>query len=282
MGDDAHEQGRERAEDAKRTAEELAKTEEERARTEAERLVAEALTGPMTQEMLRQLGLIYGGLILIGLYMVQPFLTAPSLDASAKVSILAFSVAIPLLAALVMVNRQEAFRGRQTPSITVTLGRVVAQLAAFVGIVAGFWHITWIAGVGIPGCRGRGSRRSLGRLLAPGKDERADVLSAETSPATQLRLSAAITRAVAGPASPVREPNTSPYATRRSQIYQFFVFLDSLLTCPNTARESVPSVFATLHAALVTTYHAQPEPDQCAEQRHDDGVEPQRPGEAPE
>ena len=115
MGDDAHEQARETAEEAKRTAEELARTEEERARTEAERLGAEALTGPMTQEMLRQLGLIYGGLILIGLYMVQPFLTAPSLDASAKVSFLAFSVAIPLLAALVMVNRQEAFRGRQTP-----------------------------------------------------------------------------------------------------------------------------------------------------------------------
>jgi hypothetical protein len=55
-------------------------------------------------------------------------------------------VAIPLLAALVLVNRQEAFRGRPTASVTVTIARVVAQLAAFVGIVAGFWHITWIAG----------------------------------------------------------------------------------------------------------------------------------------
>ena len=33
--------------------------------------------------------------------MVQPFLTAPTLDASAKISIVAFAVAIPLLAALV-------------------------------------------------------------------------------------------------------------------------------------------------------------------------------------
>ena len=79
--------------------------------------------------------------------MVQPFLTAPSLDASSKVSIFAFSVAIPLLAALVMVNRQEAFRVRRTSSVTVTMAHVVAQLAAFVGIVAGFWHITWVAGV---------------------------------------------------------------------------------------------------------------------------------------
>jgi hypothetical protein len=86
-------------------------------------------------------------LILIGVYMVQPFLTAPSLDASAKISIVAFAVAIPLPAALVMVNRQEAFRGGLTPSVTVTVARAVAQAAAFVGIVAGFWHITWIAGV---------------------------------------------------------------------------------------------------------------------------------------
>ena len=141
MGEDEeYERAREKAEEAGRTA-------EERARAEAERLKQDVLTGSMKQEVVRQQGLIYGGLILIGLYMVQPFLTAPSLDASAKVSIVAFSVAIPLLAALVVVNRQEAFRGRLTPSVTVTVARVVAQGAAFVGIVAGFWHITWVAGV---------------------------------------------------------------------------------------------------------------------------------------
>jgi hypothetical protein len=39
--------------------------------------------------------------------LVQPFLTAPSLDRSATICVVAFSVAIPLLAALVLVNRQE-------------------------------------------------------------------------------------------------------------------------------------------------------------------------------
>lgn len=137
--DEAHERVRASAEEAARTATEHAKAE-------AERLKAE-ITGPMSQEVLRQQGLIYGGLILIGVYMVEPFLTAPSLDASATISILAFAVAIPLLAALVMVNRQEAFRGRRTPSVMVTVAQAVAQSAAFVGIVAGFWHITWVAGV---------------------------------------------------------------------------------------------------------------------------------------
>jgi cation transport ATPase len=133
---------------ARASAEEAARTATEHAKAEAERLKAEMLTGPMSQEVLRQQGLIYGGLmILIGVYMVEPFLTAPSLDASATTSILAFAVAIPLLAALVMVNRQEAFRGRRTPSVMVTVAQAVAQSAAFVGIVAGFWHITWVAGV---------------------------------------------------------------------------------------------------------------------------------------
>jgi hypothetical protein len=96
---------------AREAAQELARAAQERAKADAERLKAEALplTGPMAREVLGRLGLIYGGLILIGVYMVQPFLTAPSLDASAKVSVIAFSVAIPPLAALVMVNRQEAF-----------------------------------------------------------------------------------------------------------------------------------------------------------------------------
>jgi cation transport ATPase len=138
--DEAHERVRASAEEAARTATENAKAE-------AERLKAEMLTGPMSQEVLRQQGLIYGGLILIGVYMLEPFPTAPSLDASATISILAFAVAIPFLAALVMVNRQEAFRGRRTPSVMVTVAQAVAQSAAFVGIVAGFWHITWVAGV---------------------------------------------------------------------------------------------------------------------------------------
>jgi fatty acid desaturase len=46
-----------------------------------------------------------------------------------------------------MVNWQETFRGRETKSRTVGVARAVAQLAAFVGVVAGFWHIWWVAGV---------------------------------------------------------------------------------------------------------------------------------------
>src|SRR6266487_3719323 len=92
---------------------------------------------------------MYVGLIGIGAILVQPFLTARSLDLSAKICVISFSVAIPLLAALVMVNQQEAFRRRRTPSVLVAIARSVALSGSFVGVVAGFWHILWIAGVGM-------------------------------------------------------------------------------------------------------------------------------------
>jgi O-antigen/teichoic acid export membrane protein len=101
------------------------------------------------QESLRQLNLIYSGLIGIGVVWVQPFLTAPSLDLSATICVVAFSVAIPLLAALVALNWQESFRRRMAKSATVTIAQVVAQTCAFIGVVAGFWHILWVAGVGM-------------------------------------------------------------------------------------------------------------------------------------
>jgi hypothetical protein len=118
----------------------------EYARYEAERISQDP---ELQQEWIRQFNWSYAGLLGIGALMVQPFLTADSLDVSATISVVAFSVAIPLLAGLVMVSWQESFRRRMTGSRIVTATRPVAQLAAFVGLVAGFWHIDWIAGVGL-------------------------------------------------------------------------------------------------------------------------------------
>jgi hypothetical protein len=136
----------EQAQEEARRATEEAQASADQAIADAERVKAEALTGASQHEGLMQQGAIYGGLIGIAVVMVQPFLIATSLDTSATICIVAFSVAIPLLAALVLVNRQEVFRGRRSPSVTIVVTQSIAQLAAFVGIVAGFWHIYWIAG----------------------------------------------------------------------------------------------------------------------------------------
>jgi hypothetical protein len=103
----------------------------------------------LEQEWIRQNNLIYGGLIGIGVVLVQPFLTATSLDFAAWICIVAFSIAIPLLAGLVLVSEQEAFERRASGSKLVTVAKGTAMGIAFIGIVAGFWHITWIAGVGM-------------------------------------------------------------------------------------------------------------------------------------
>jgi hypothetical protein len=125
----------------------------ERRKQDAERIKqkAESLEKDpeLQEEWIRQDNLIYAGLLAVGIVMVQPFLTAASLDRSAIICVVSWSVAVPLLAALLMVNRQETFRRRRTDSRTVTAARPFALLAACVGLVAGFWHIHWIAGVAV-------------------------------------------------------------------------------------------------------------------------------------
>jgi hypothetical protein len=101
------------------------------------------------REWVRQNNLANAGLIGAALIMVQPFLAASRLDVAATICVVSFAVAIPLLAALVLVGQQETFRQQPTKSVLVTLTKPVAQGSWFLGIVAGFWHATWIAGVAI-------------------------------------------------------------------------------------------------------------------------------------
>jgi hypothetical protein len=78
---------------------------------DAERAKAEAMSGGMKKEELRQLGLIYGGLIGVAVVMVQPSRGDLAQPLRRDLHI-AFAVAIPLMTGLVMLNRQEAFRRR--------------------------------------------------------------------------------------------------------------------------------------------------------------------------
>ncbi|WP_350275233.1 hypothetical protein [Kribbella sp. HUAS MG21] len=124
--------------------EQAAVAEAEQLRADAE----EAKTDPAVQEeWIRQSNLIYGGLAAAGLVVVQPFLTASPLDLTATICVVAFAVAIPLLAALLVLNRQEAFRRQVTRSRLVSLAKSIAEASAFVGLTAAFWHISTLAGV---------------------------------------------------------------------------------------------------------------------------------------
>jgi hypothetical protein len=119
-----------------------------KARADAEAAVHKHMADPDVQkEWIRQNGLMYGALIAIGVVMVQPFLQVSDLDMSAKICVVSFAIALPVLSALVLVTHQENFRQRATRSKLVEVGRNVGQLAAVIGVGAGFWHISWLAGV---------------------------------------------------------------------------------------------------------------------------------------
>ena len=135
--------------DPKQQAEEIRQAAVQEARLQTAWIEKSAQEPAQQQEWIRQNNVIYGGLIAIGLVLVQPFLTVTGLDWSAKTCVIAFSVAIPLLAALLMINHQEAFRRRVTDSLAVRVTRSLAQLLAFAGVFAGFWHIMWPAGIAI-------------------------------------------------------------------------------------------------------------------------------------
>jgi hypothetical protein len=144
--EDAEHKARRLKEDAEHEAQRLQKDKQD----EAEWLARHVTQDPeLQQEWILQDNLAYGGLIAIGIVLVQPFVAGASLDTSGMICAVAFAIAIPLLAALVLVNRQETFRRRRTSSRIVAVARATAQASAFVGVVAGFWHIHWIAGVGV-------------------------------------------------------------------------------------------------------------------------------------
>jgi hypothetical protein len=103
----------------------------------------------LQQEWIRQNSLIYGGLIAGCIALMQPFVTATKLDLSAIIAVTSFSVAIPLLAALLMVSQHEGFRHRAAEMRLLTITKIVGQGLAVLGVAAAFWHVLWIAGVAI-------------------------------------------------------------------------------------------------------------------------------------
>jgi len=92
--------------------------------------------GPaQVREWLQQANLTSSALIAGGVLVVQPFLTAPSLDLSAVISVVSFSVAIPLLAGLILVNREEILGGRRASRNRNPLGGLHAA-------GTGRWNLT--------------------------------------------------------------------------------------------------------------------------------------------
>ena len=98
-------------------------------------------------EWIRAEAVVNAGLIIVGVYIVQSLLAANFADIAARISVVAWAVALPLLAALAMLNvAQERYRYASYPPYLL-IARAVAQASAATGLIAAFWHIWMPAGI---------------------------------------------------------------------------------------------------------------------------------------
>lgn len=157
-----------------------------------EAITHELLKEPgLADEWIRQNTLIYGGLIGIGVVLVQPYIAAGDPPVLGLVAVVSFAVAIPLLAVLMLLGSQEAFRHRVSRSKAVSIARGLAMAASCVGTVAAFWQISWIAGVAVlvSGAFAVGVQSVGYTKLEPGMMQKATTLSLRRMAARRARSS---------------------------------------------------------------------------------------------
>lgn len=100
----------------------------------------------------RDLHRVYaGGLILVSFIILQDFLNLRTLDTAALISVLAFSIALPLLSAtlvLDVVERRYPYAPRNTAvTWAVHAAFVLGIFAALTGLGAAFWHPGTLTGI---------------------------------------------------------------------------------------------------------------------------------------
>jgi len=90
-----------------------------------------------------------GGLIAIGVVILQVFLSSKKLDSAAYISIYAFALALPILSCNILVNfarrRKTKAAEKDKASFREILFYLIGILASFVGLAAAFSHINLVA-----------------------------------------------------------------------------------------------------------------------------------------
>ncbi|WP_068030699.1 hypothetical protein [Nocardia mexicana] len=97
----------------------------------------------------RQDRLMYGGLIAIGTVVIQPFLTSGPLDLTAMIAVISFAIGLPHLAVMVLIEDWPAPDIYPKLSWMPTMAKSLGLSGSTAGVVAAFWHISWIAGVAV-------------------------------------------------------------------------------------------------------------------------------------
>lgn len=95
----------------------------------------------------RSIMFMSGGLIAISLVILQGLITLTSFDTAQFISIIAFSVAIPMLAGVIVICQSEmSYKCLYHLWSDITFGCfIIGSISAFIGIAAILWHLSWIA-----------------------------------------------------------------------------------------------------------------------------------------
>lgn len=91
--------------------------------------------------------LLYGGYLGISLLLLQAFVSLTTLDLPLLIALFALGVAIPLLAACIILNNILWIARYGSRSRWIVFIRQIGPLCAIVGIISVFWHLSWISGV---------------------------------------------------------------------------------------------------------------------------------------
>ena len=101
----------------------------------------------LKEEMIRESNGILAGLIGISVVIMQALIAINATDPAAVIALLAFAIALPMMGMLVMLNvLLVRYRYASFP-VYITVAYVMGEGSAVVGVVAAFWHVSWVAGV---------------------------------------------------------------------------------------------------------------------------------------
>src|SRR5437660_816756 len=91
--------------------------------------------------------LVCGGLLAIGLIIFQDFIQLGVSNRYAFIAVVSFAVAFPCLVGVLMSNNHEAKYPYMHHGRFVSILYAFGILSSFIGVLATFWYLSWIAGV---------------------------------------------------------------------------------------------------------------------------------------
>ena len=91
--------------------------------------------------------LLYGGFIGISLLLIQAFVSLTTLDLPLLIALFALAIALPLLAACIILNNILWVVKYGSRSRWILFIKQISPICAIIGIIAVFWHLSWISGV---------------------------------------------------------------------------------------------------------------------------------------